>query len=161
MYKCYIGRVSAISIEESNEVYMDYIIKDPEDVEFVIYSNTLMADINGINLFHFGTAIEGTYELKIRIYCEVAYVNIAYLIVEDYPISEVIEANKTKPESSEGSDKRKSTVLDQLTDTNSLVSLPKEWLIIAVIFTGGIAALTVIGVKIHRQRKAVNLNLND
>jgi hypothetical protein len=158
MYKCYIGRVSAISIEENNEVRIDYSITDSNDVEFVIYKNTLMTDINGINFFNFGTAVKGEYTIDITIYCAVPYVNIAYLFVEDYPISEVIDANETELDHSDEGKTTEKIILEQLT-SHSIFSLPQEWLIATIISSGGLIGGTFIAVQNYRKKRDVSFNL--
>ncbi|MFX1338893.1 MAG: hypothetical protein ACFFDK_09815, partial [Promethearchaeota archaeon] len=134
-YKLVIGRVSAISIKESNIVRLDYTIEDPDGIEFIIYTNGLLADINGVNSSSFGTATGGNYEIKLRIYCDVAYVNIAYAIIEDYQISNVIEVNETESQSSDKSDEVK--LIEAL--SNNAVSLPIEWTIATIIFVSTIS----------------------
>jgi len=151
MYKYYIGRVSAISILESNVVRMDYIIEDPNGVEFDIYTNVVMESIDGINSFSFGTAIGGVYTIKLTISCSVSYVNIGYLVIDDYQIDDVIDVNDTD---SEGSQSNQGI-------GNNNTYLPTVWTLGTFIFIGGLALiLTVVFVE-HRKKNTVNLDLND
>ena len=147
-YKFYIGRVSAISIKESNVVRLDYVIEDPEGTDFIIYTNEFLADIDGVTMFNFGTAIEGDYEINIKIYCDVAHVNIAYAVIEDYQISEIEDVNKTKAPEKEDSDKI--DIIEEL--EKSLFSMPVEGLIGVVAFVGGLAG-TVYVLMVQQRKK--------
>ena len=154
-YKFYIGRVSAISIKESNLVSLDYIIEDstdPDPIEFIIYTNELLADIDGVTMFNFGTAITGEYKIKLNIYCSVEHVNIAYAIVEDYQISDVVDANETKPPDEEDSD-----TIDILEELSSdAIFLPIEGTVAVIIFAGGMAG--TVYVLFIRQKKRANVS---
>jgi len=155
-YKFYIGRVSAISIKESNVVRMDYIIEDPTDpdpIEFIIYTNELLADIDGVTMFNFGTAIGGEYKIKLKIYCDVEHVNIAYVVVEDYQISDVVDANKTK-----APDEKDSDTIDILEELSSdSIFLPIEGTVAVILFAGGMAG--TVYVVFIRQKKRANVSL--
>lgn len=154
-YKFYIGRVSAISIKESNVVRLDYIIEDPTDpdpIEFIIYTNELLADIDGVSMFNFGTAIGGEYKIKLNIYCSVEHVNIAYAVVEDYQISDVVDANETKPPDEEESDTI--DILEEL--SNDSFFLPIEGTVAVILFAGGMAG--TVYVMFIRQKKRANVS---
>lgn len=84
-YKFYIGRVSSISMNLSNKGSVIYNIIDPNTIPFAIYENDTLASVASVNIFSFGTAIEGSYTIGIRIYCEVDWMNIAYAIVDNGP----------------------------------------------------------------------------
>jgi len=94
-YHFYIGRVNSISILENPNVVVDYTIEDPNSVPFEIYANRLIEDVDGINFFSFGTAMSGTYTIKLKIYCAVPFVNIAYTVSSEFPISEGEDVNGT------------------------------------------------------------------
>ena len=155
MYKFFICRVSAITIKENNEVRIDYKIEDPDGIEFEIYSNELLADIDGMNNFNFGTAVEGTYTIKMTIYCNVEYENVANAIVDDYKIVDADDENHTK------SDLKKSKsdeheVLEEL--SNSIFAQPVEWTIGTLIFVGGIAGTMVVVLIRHKKSNVVSLS---
>ncbi|MFX1259335.1 MAG: hypothetical protein ACFFAN_15885, partial [Promethearchaeota archaeon] len=153
MYKFYIGRVSAISVKESNEVWVDYNILASDDVEFEIYSDKLMEDIDGVNSFYFGTAVKGVYTIKITIRCDVDWVNIGYAIIDDYEISDAVDVDETEEEDSEESEDD----LEDLFDKSS--SLPFEWMVGTLIFvTLVVGSMTVILIR-HRKKNAVSLRL--
>ena len=153
-YKFYIGRVSAISITESNVVRLDYNIEDPNGVDFIIYSNDFLADVNGVNISSFGTSIAGEYEIKLRIYCSVVYVNVAYAMVEDYQISDVIKVNETKSESSEDSD-----AIDLLEELkNDAISLPIEWAIATIIFVSSLSGVMFMILTNQRKKNLARLD---
>ena len=155
-YKFYIGRVSAISIKESNVVRLDYIIEDPTDpdpIEFIIYTDELLADIDGVSMFNFGTAIGGEYKIKLKIYSDVEHVNIAYAVVEDYQISDVVDANKTKAPDEEDSDTI--DILEEL--SNDSIFLPIEGTVAVILFAGGMAG--TVYVVFIRQKKRANVSL--
>jgi len=153
-YKFYIGRVSAISIIESNIVRLDYIIEDstdPDPIEFIIYTNELLADIDGVSMFNFGTAIGGEYKIKLKIYCDVEHVNIAYAVVEDYQISDVVDANETKAPDEEDSD-----TIDILEELSSdAIFLPIEGTVAVILFAGSMAG--TVYVLFIRQKKKANV----
>ena len=85
-YKFYIGRVSPISMNLSTKGSVIYNIIDPNAIPFAIYENDTLASVAGVNIFSFGSAIGGSYTIGIRIYCKVAWMNIAYAIVDNGPI---------------------------------------------------------------------------
>ena len=140
MYKFYIGRVSAIAINESNVVLMDYIITNPDGIKFDMYYNATMQSIDGLNGFCFGTATSGLYNVQIKISCQVPYVNIAYTIIKDYQISNVIEPNQTPSDPP---------------PVNNTVSrffyMPIGWTIGILIFAGGL--VLGISILIYHQKK--------
>jgi len=153
-YKLVIGRVSAISIKESNVVRLDYTIEDPDGIEFIIYTNGLLADISGINSSRFGTATGGDYEIKLRIYCSVAYVNIAYAVIEDYQISSIIEVNETESQKSDKND-----VVDLIEElSNNAASLPIEWTVATIIFVGTISGAMYITLTNQRKKNLARLD---
>ncbi len=85
MYKFYIGRVTAISIIESNEISVSYDLIDPNGIKFNLYFKEELKSVDEIpNHFSFGTSIGGEYTIKITIDCKVAVINVAYLIIDDY-----------------------------------------------------------------------------
>jgi hypothetical protein len=140
MYKFYIGRVSAIAINESNVVIMDYNITNPNGIMFDMYYNALMQSIDGLNGFYFGTATSGIYNIRIKISCVVSYVNIAYTIIKDYKISDVIEPNQTQNDPT--------TVNNTV---SNIYSVPIGWTIGILVFAGGL--LMGISILIHNQKK--------
>ena len=160
MYDFYIGRVSSIAITESNAVHLDYVIEAPDDpyhpdgVNFTIYSDELLADIHGVTHFSFGTAIEGKYEIRLKIYCDVEQVNIAYAVFKDYPISEVIDANNTASPQEE--DSSSDNLLEEL--QNNLVMMPLEWIVVSLCFVGGLMGVSYL--MILRSRKHRNMALS-
>ena len=138
MYKFYVGRLSPISMMENNEVRLDFIIRDPDGIIYNIFLNTTLAEIDDIDRFKFGTAIEGLYSFTIKLYSNVEYVNIGYSIVALYQISSETGANHTEPTNS-------SALL------NRYFTMPTEWTIGILGFAGAISA--IIGVVIHKQKK--------
>ncbi len=157
-YKFYIGRVSAISIDDDNEVNVDYIITDPEDLDFQIYLDELIADIDGVNIFSFGTALEGVYIIKITIRCEVVWVNIAYAIVDDFEISDAVDVTETEEEEEAKEDDVKETI-EKVWDNST--ALPAEWIVGTFVFIGGtMGSMTLVLVK-HRKRNKVSLNIKE
>lgn len=145
-YKFYIGRVSAISSLEDNEVRLDYDITDPKSITFEIFFNETMAVIGDVRKFSFGTAMEGIYTIFIKIYCEIPYINVAYSIIEDYEISNIIDGNETNT-------------------TNEPISgyftLPSEWTIGFIIFAGTLIGILMILINLRRRKNTVYLNLKD
>ena len=115
-----------------------------------------MADINGVNIFYFGTADEGIYRLKIEIKCDVDYVNIAYNVIEDHQISDVIDVNGTKPPEKEESEEN-ALKIEEL--SNEAVFLPTEWLIGTLIFVGSLMA--VVSVMLITNKKKNNVFLQN
>ena len=148
-YKFYLGRVSAIGgLTVSDEVTVDYDVTDPDQIEFTIYQNKTIGSVGTVLRFDFGTAVEGIYTVKIRIYCQVDVVNIAYAIAEDYQISTV--NNGTEP--------------DPKPTTNETVSgyfyVPMEWTLGFGIASGAlVCALIVFGV-LRRRKDSVSLRSN-
>jgi len=145
-YKFFIGRVSAISVLENNEVRMDYDISDPNSINFEIYFNNSMVMIGDANQFNFGTEMEGVYTIQIKIYCEVNYANIAYSITEDYEISDVIDGNDTDPTNQ---------------TLTGYFTLPPEWTMGLVIFAGVLIGILVMLINIRKRRNTMYLNLKE
>ena len=154
MYKFYIGRVSAIAITQSNEVRVTCKIEDPEGIEFIISTNELIADIDGINAFPFGTAVEGEYMVKLTVYCNVPNVNLAYAIVEEYEISDVVDANETEPEESTSFTEEAEDKLDDIS-----ASLPSEMVIGTFLTVFGIAGAALTALMVHRKKSGIDVNL--
>ncbi len=146
MYRFYMGRVSAIA-ELSSIEKVDLNISDANNLLFLIYENILLPDVSDIFWTFFGTATSGLYDINLKLYCTEPYINVAYILSEDYQISDVIDENSTEPEEDEEPD-----------DT---LLLPEELTIGTLIFVGGItAALTLFFVQ-QRKKNAVKLDLND
>lgn len=161
MYKFYLGRVSAITIIDSNEVRVDYSIEDEDGNEFYIYTNKLLADIDSINSFSFGTASSGTYTIKLTVYIadpDVEYVNLAYAIVDDYTIGDAVDVNNTESDV-EKSNSEDPDMFDELID-NSLI-LPIEWTIGTLLFVGGLAGVIVVMLVQHRKDNVVSLSMRN
>ena len=93
-YKFYFGRVSPIASEENNVNISNNII-DPNAVEFIIYKNSTLVPINELQDFSFGTSVEGIYNIQLQIKANVHYINLAYVIIEDYVISDLNDNNQT------------------------------------------------------------------
>jgi len=148
-YKFYLGRVSAIGgLIVENEVRVYYDVTDPEGLEFTIYQNKTVGSVGTIMHFDFGTAMEGIYTVKIRIYCQVEVVNIAYAIAEDYQISTINNGTEPEPEPL----------------TNETVSgyfyVPMEWTLVFGISAGVLLGfLTILGV-LRRRKDSVSLRTN-
>jgi hypothetical protein len=144
-YKFHIGRVSAIGGEPiSREVGVNYDLTDPDGIEFTIYANQTMKNVGEVLHFNFGTAVGGVYTVKIRIYCKVDVVNVAYAIAEDYSISTGINGTEPDPEPTNGT-------------IQGYFYVPIEWTLGFVVSAGLIVgALIVIG-SVRRKRSSVSL----
>ncbi len=162
-YKFYIGRVTAISIKESNLIEMDYMIEDLSDefnpIPFIIYNDEPLADIEDVSWFPFGTAHDGEYRIIIDINLisdsseqptkpHPDHVNIAYAIVEDYQISDIVDINNTKESDKES---RSIDLLEELSSNS--IFLPIEGTIAVILFAGGTAG-TVYIIFIWQKKKA-------
>ncbi len=148
-YKFYLGRVSAIGgLTVENEVRVDYDMTDPEGLEFTFYQNKTIGSVGAIMHFDFGTAMEGIYTVKIRIYCQVEVVNIAYAIAEDYQISTINNGTDPEPEP----------------PTNETVRgyfyVPMEWTLVFGLSAGGILAILVVFGAVRRKKDSVSLRTN-
>jgi len=147
-YKFYIGRVSAIGGSPiGREVEVDYKLTDPQDIEFIIYQNQTAGSVGTVLHFNFGTAIGGIYTVKIKIYCQVDVVNVAYAIAEDHSISTVNNGTIPGPGSSNGT-------------TTGFFYMPMEWTIGFGICAGGILGLLVVIGSVRRKRNSVSLRNN-
>jgi len=145
-YKLFIGRVSSISMLNSNEVQLDYEISDPFDISFQIYVNETMLAIGEVNKFDFGTSTEGIYTINITIYCAVEYVNIAYSIVEDYQISDVIDGNETDPANQ--------------TTPSGFFSLPLGWTTGLIVFGGIMIGTLIVLVNGRHKKRGTKISLD-
>ncbi len=148
-YKFYLGRVSAIGgLTVSDEVTVDYDVTDPDQIEFTIYQNKTIGSVGTVLRFDFGTAVEGIYTVKIRIYCQVDVVNIAYAIAEDYQISTVNNGTEPDPEP----------------PTNETVSgyfyVPMEWTLGFGISAGVLVGILVVFGVLRRKDDSVSLKSN-
>ncbi|MHA1491989.1 MAG: hypothetical protein ACTSRI_20335 [Promethearchaeota archaeon] len=160
MYYFYIYRTSAITIFEDNIVRMNYFLKDKNQVEFIIYVNEILADIDGFTKFAFGTAVGGVYTLNLTIWCEVDHVNIGQAIVNEYKISEEIPFHDNTTDTSANDTSPEANNTDPFRDLwNSTISLPMEWTIGTLIFVGGTMESLTFLVFTRRKKNAVHLNL--
>ena len=147
-YKFYFGRVSAIGGGPiDGEVKVDYDLTDPQDIEFIIYQNKTAEGVGSVLHFNFGTAIGGIYTVKIKIYCRVDVVNIAYAIAEDHSISTINNGTTPDPVPNNGT-------------TSGIFYLPTEWTIGFGIFAGGVLGLLVVIGSVRRKRNSVSLRNN-
>lgn len=146
-YKFFIGRVSSISLLDSNEVQLDYELSDPFDIAFQIYANETMLAIGEVNKFDFGTSVEGIYTINITIRCAVDYVNIAYSIVDDYQISDVIDGNETDP--------------NNQTTPSGFFSLPLGWTTGLIIFGGIMIGTLIVLVNGRHKRRGIKIPLDN
>jgi hypothetical protein len=147
-YTFYIGRVSAIAVNLSNSVSIDYIINDPENTSFNIYGNNVLEIINSVNKFKFGTAIEGVYILDMAIYCEVKYVNVAYAIIKGPRISEILDPNTSDPDPT------------NITESNQgIFSLSSSVIAGASILVLIVIGVSIIAVIIHKKQNPIALNI--
>jgi hypothetical protein len=132
-YRCYIERVSSISLLNDSEVSVDYYFYDPNDIDFKIYYNITLPKVNELNYFNFGTAKAGIYIINLTVHCSVQAVNIAYTICWDYRIAD--------PTNNTGSPTNNNT------DFSQLFSLPPEMMtgmiIITGVFIGALMVLTM------------------
>ena len=154
MYKIFIGRVSAISILENNEIRIDCSLEDPNGVLFEIYQNKLLSDIHNINMFYFGVAITGEYNFRLTVYCNVNYVNIGYAIFEDYQIAEGIE----------GDEKKEQTItLEDIAEDikESTKYLPTEWMIGTLTFVCAITLFAIILLLNQKKSNPIKLNMRE
>jgi len=144
-YRFYVGRVSAIGGEPiSREVGVDYDLTDPDDINFIIYRNDTVGNVGAVMHFNFGTAVGGVYTVKIKIYCKVDVVNVAYAIAEDYSISTGINGTKPDPEPTNGT-------------IQGYFYVPIEWTLGFVLSSGIlVGALIVIG-SVRKKRSSVSL----
>jgi hypothetical protein len=94
-YKIYIGRVSPIANENFSIIRAYHSLIDKNNIEFIIYSNDLVAGILDLNYYTFGTAIAGIYRFNLQIHCQVQFINLAYTVIELYDISEGADNNHT------------------------------------------------------------------
>ena len=150
-YKFYLGRVSAIGgLTVSEEVTVDYDVTDPDQIEFTIYQNKTIGSVGTVLRFDFGTAVEGVYTVKIRIYCQVEVVNIAYAIAEDYQISTVNNGTEPDPEPEP--------------TTNETVSgyfyVPMEWTLGFGIASGALIGVLIVFGVLRRRKDSVSLRPN-
>ena len=141
--------MSAIGgLSVSDEVTVDYDVTDPDGITFTIYQNETVKNVGEVIRFDFGTAMEGLYMVKIRIYCQVDVVNIAYAIAEDYQISTV--NNGTIPDPEPPTNETKS----------GYFYMPMEWTLGFGIFAGALVGiLTVLGL-LRRRKDSVRLRTN-
>lgn len=147
-YKFYLGRVSAIGGSPvDSEVGVDYELTDPQDTKFIIYQNRTAESVGAILHFNFGTAIGGIYSIKIKIFCRVDVVNIAYAIAEDRSISTINNGTTPEPIPSNGT-------------TSGIFYMPMEWIIGFGIAVGGILGLLVVIGNVRRKRNSVSLKNN-
>jgi len=147
MYKYYFARVSAISIIESNNVYVDINITDAVGTEFEMYTYGQLQNIDGLNGFPFGTANGGTYTLKFKIYCAVDYVNIALAVVNDYTIGGADDPNQTQPIPSNNTNNT----------PNITVFIPIEWTIGMLVFVGSCVTIPCVFIIYHRKKNDLNM----
>ena len=141
-YKFYIGRVSAICIKLNSKGGVIYNMSDPHGIPFAIYKNDTLASVAGANIFNFGTAMAGEYTLKIWIYCEVDWMNVAYAVVDNGPICNPPSDNNQ-------------------TTTSNLFSIPFDLGLYTVIGAVVIAGALVLVVVHYRKKNDLNLQIKE
>lgn len=159
MYKFYIGRVSPITILDSAEIRVDYIITCPDGLLYVLYSNDILAGIHSVSTFNFGTATEGTYTIQITIHIidpDVEWVNVAYAIANDYTIGDAEDVNTTKSDVKE-SKSDDTNVLNEL--ESNILMLPDEMLIGTFLLIGGAIAVTYLLIIRNKKANLVSASL--
>ena len=148
MYKFYIERVSPVSTINSSEVNSTYIVSDPGGIKFTIFKNESLSPINNIDMFKFGTAVEGEYLVNLTVYAQVHYTNIAYAVVEHRRLSGIVDPNNTviiEPDP----DPVNNTVLQ-----NNFFSMPQDWSTGIMVFFGSILLIVVVAVVKNRKKTA-------
>ena len=103
MYRFCFGRVSPIAATVSDFVSVNFTLYDPNTVDYILYTNETLASIFDVSRIFFGTAIGDIYTLDVEVKSDVAYTNIAYVIIELYKISGVNDPNQTDPTNSTSS----------------------------------------------------------
>ncbi|MHA1281905.1 MAG: hypothetical protein ACTSQP_05305 [Promethearchaeota archaeon] len=151
MYKFFIGRVSPITIIQNSEVRIDYSITSPEGIKYIIYSDYTLPDIDDICVFNFGTSCSGTYDINITIYCNVPYVNIAFLISEDYTISDVNDVNNTKKPDNDENENLFGNFLKNATSISAELIFP------SLIIISGIIGIILIPFYINKKKRNLAL----
>ena len=150
-YKFYLGRVSAIGgLSVSEEVTVDYDVTDSNGIKFTIYQNETLKSVGEVIHFDFGTAMEGTYTVEIRIRCQVDVVNVAYAIAEDYQISTVDNGTDPDPDP------------EPLTNETAegYFSVPIEWTLTFGISAGALLSILVVFGALKRRKDSVSLRTN-
>lgn len=155
-HKFYIGRVTTIAenLPHMWGFYTDYDIDDPGSIPFKIYDNKSLPGIGSVEIFRFGTAVEGIYTVKIVIHCKVDVVNIAYAIVEDHRISTENPCNCTLPDPVDPDPNNETNNENNNgTTPQNYYYVPIEWTLGFAVTTGlAVGALIVVGVS-RRKRK--------
>ena len=148
VYNFYFSRVSAISVEDDNNVSYVFSLLDDQSISFSInWKNDQLEGIGGVTVYDFGTASGGIYTTNLTINCKVDYVNIVYAIVFDHRIGSGIDENTTNPEDGDG--------------INDLASLPEEWMIGTTVFIGCTMAILSVMLVNNRKKNTVGLNLKE
>ena len=144
-YRFYVGRVSAIGGEPINrEVGVYYNLTDPDGIKFTIYANQTMKNVGEVLHFNFGTAVGGVYTVKIKIYCKVDVVNIAYAIAEDYSISSIINGTEPDPDPTNGT-------------IRGYFYVPIEWTLGFVVTAGLIVGTLIVTGSVRKKKSSVSL----
>jgi len=158
-YRFFLGRVSAIGgLSISNEVTVEYDVTDPEGVEFSIYQNKTVGSVGTMKHFDFGTAVEGIYSVKIRIYCLVDVVNVAYAIAEDYSISTVNNGTLPDPDPNPNNGTDPDPSANET--TSGYFYVPIEWTLTFGLSAGGLVAILVVFGAVRRKKDSVSLRTN-
>lgn len=142
-YIFYVGRVSAISSSLNPQGRIRYNIYDPEDILFEIYENDTLATVASVNIFHFGTGKGGEYSFEIQIFCEVEWMNVAYVVIDYGSICDPPPDNTTQ-----------SNLLNYF-------FIPIDWGFGTILLTGIITGAIVIFVIIYKRKSYAGLNLKE
>ncbi|MFX1499199.1 MAG: hypothetical protein ACFFBH_16910 [Promethearchaeota archaeon] len=141
-YKFYVGRTSSISMALSNRADVSYNISDPLNRDFQIYGNATLAGIADVNIFTFGTAIAGIYTIDIEIYCDVPWMNVAYVIIDDGKIGDL------PPDTNQ-------------TSAQNFFWIPIEWGLLTVVGIGTIVGAVVVIILISKKRNRIIIRKRD
>jgi len=106
-----------------------------------------MEGIKSLQGFRFGTYRQGVYTVNISIKCEINYVNIGYVVFEDFKKGSgtAQNINDTEP-------------TNKTSGTDKIFYIPEEWRLGSIIFIGSLLGITTLMVVRHRKRNKVSLN---
>jgi len=139
-YKVYLARVSPIANENVSQVMVNHTLTDSNDVEFILYSESVLAGVLDVDSYTFGTSIGGVYSFTLQISCDVEFVNIAYTVIDLFDIANGGDDNHTGDPSNHTSYE------------SGIFHIPPFMLLMMTI--GVISVVVILGVFIYHRRNA-------
>ncbi|MBD3338040.1 MAG: hypothetical protein GF353_02955 [Candidatus Lokiarchaeota archaeon] len=162
-YDFYMKKVSATAEGLNPIVVLDYTVIDLEgpdggEVEYPIYQGEIIASIDDVKHFSFGTSTGGLYKFQITVQSFVENVNIAQAVVKKHELTDQVVVNETKKEESESSSESSGFSFEEILK-DSTAKMPTSASVFTLLGMSALFGVVLTVFYIHRKRGSVKLKL--